>query len=314
MSDGAVHEQEKRWVSVSGIRLANAPTSWGIEKPSDPAYPSWERVLEEMAEAGYEGTELGPYGFFPSEPEALSEALSARGLSLVGGSVMRPFHVASERSSIVELARRTVTLLSSQGARFLVLIVDWTPDRVATAGRSDVAPRLDDAGMRELARTVTEVGHVAREAGVVPVLHAHAGTYCEFPDELDRVRSALEPGLVKVCVDTGHAVYGGFDPVSLLEELGDDLAYVHLKDVNPAVLDEVRSKGLSFWEAYSAGIFCPLGQGVNDFKAIREVLAEVGYTGWATVEQDADPSGSSDPLRDARASRAHLVSCGWVEA
>jgi inosose dehydratase len=299
---------------MSGIRLANAPTSWGIEKPTDPSYPSWERVLSEIAEAGYEGTELGPYGFFPTDPGELSDALARRGLSLVGGSVMRPFHLEAERASIVELARRTVALLSTQRSRFLVLIVDWTPDRVATAGRSDVAPRLDQGGFSTLVRTMNEVAHVAREGGITPVLHAHAGTYCEFPDELDRVRSALEPGLVKVCVDTGHAIYAGFDPVALLADLGDDLAYVHLKDVNPAVLAEARAKGLSFWEAYSAGIFCPLGQGANDFKAIRQVLGDLGYEGWATVEQDADPNGGSDPLRDARASREHLSSCGWTEA
>jgi len=297
---------------MSSLRIANAPTSWGIEKADDPTYPRWEQVLDEMAEAGYDGTELGPYGFFPTEPQVLGEVLKRKGLCLVAGTVMRHFQDQNTAAETVMLAVETSKLLATQGAQFLVLIAAFDDLRVRTAGRSVDAPRLDDGSFAAFVETLSRVAEAARAEGIVPVLHAHVGTYCEFPDELDRLRSALEPGLAKVCVDTGHAMWAGFDLLAILGELGDDLAYVHLKDVNFEVLERTRREKMSFWEAYSAGVFCPLGQGVNNFVSIREKLAEVGYSGWVTVEQDADPAGTSIPLYDATASLAHLRACGWM--
>ncbi len=128
------------------LKLANAPTSWGIERPSDDSYPSWRRVMDEIAQAGYEGTELGPYGYLPTDAPALRSELASRGLRLTAGTVMQPFHIAEEMQRTLQLSEDICRLLSTQGAPYLVLIPAIVPEREATAGRSESAPRLGRAG------------------------------------------------------------------------------------------------------------------------------------------------------------------------
>jgi inosose dehydratase len=293
------------------IRLANAPTSWGIEKPSDPSYPPWQQVLDEIALAGYEGTELGPYGFMPTDPRRLADELAARNLIPVAGTVMQPFHSAAATKEIMELARVTASLLQSVGARYLVLIAGWSPERVATAGRAKAAPRLDDEAFSAFASTLGELGALAADHGLVATVHPHAGTYLEFADEIERCEETVRAAGLKYCIDTGHVRYAGMDPLRLLKDLGPDVAYVHLKDLDLSILERARAEGLGFWEAYSAGIFCVPGTGVNDFGRLRGLLDRLGYEGWATVEQDAAAGGGRVALEGARAALAHLASTGW---
>jgi inosose dehydratase len=292
------------------ITIGNAPTSWGIERPSDPTYPSWETVLDEVALSGYTGIELGPLGFFPTDPATLRDALDARGLQLSAGVLMEVLHDPSTTDEVVAKAEQIASLLEGLACTRLVTITSWTPGRMATAGRPTAAERLGKQEFATLCDTVHAIADVAGQRGVRVAFHPHAGTGIEFEDEVDHLLDSTDPTLVGLCVDTGHAAYARTDPIALLDRYGERVTHVHLKDVDPRVLVAVDAEALGFWEAYARGIFCPLGRGLVDFRAVAETLARVGYQGWATVEQDASPTGDSVPLEDARASRAHLRAVG----
>lgn len=296
------------------LKLANAPASWGVEPPDPPQNPPWQRVLEEIARSGYSGTELGPFGYLPTTPGELARGLRDHGLSLAAGFVMEPFGDSGRHDAIDEIARRTCDLLQAAGARTLILIDAVSPDRVATAGRSDAALRLDHAESAVLVEGLTRVAEIARAAGVTAAIHPHVGTHIEFEDEVDRVLADLDPELVGLCPDTGHSIYAGIDPVALLRRHADRLAYVHFKDIDLARLAAARSERLTFYEAVGRGIFRPLGEGSVDFAAVAERLSEVGYAGWATVEQDRLPDDSSTPVDEARRSLAYLQKLGLTDS
>lgn len=296
------------------IRIANAPASWGLEPPDPAQDPPWQRVLEEIARAGYTGTELGPFGYLPTDPAALVAGLREHRLSLAAGFVMETFGNPAARETIEHTARRTCELLRAGGAQTLILIDAVAPERLGTAGRTDAAPRLDDEGWASLIDGLRAVAEIARASGLAAAIHPHVGTHIEFEDEVDRALADLEPDLVGLCADTGHSTYAGIDPVALLRHHGDRLAYVHFKDIDLARLNRARAEQLTFYEAVARGIFRPLGEGSVDFAAVAERLADVSYTGWATVEQDRLPDGSSAPVDEAQRSLSYLREIGLADS
>jgi inosose dehydratase len=296
------------------FRLGNAPTSWGVEKDVLENRPSWSTFLDDVSGCGYEGVELGPLGFLPTDPAVLAAELRARSLSLTAGYVMGPMHTTSGREELLAEGKQVLDLLGEVGASHLVIIGGIVPERAATAGRTEAAPRLDESAFSVELETVHRLGEMAARRGVRAGLHPHAGSYLEFDDEVDRLLEASDPALVGLVLDTGHFAYAGMDPVAKIREHRDRLSYVHLKDIDPEVLANCRQHAVGFWDAYRAGVFCVLGSGLNDFGAVGDALSEVGYDGWLTVEQDADPAGSSDPRRDAIANLELLRSVGLASA
>lgn len=296
------------------IKIANAPASWGLEPPDPPQDPPWQRVLEEIARSGYAGTELGPFGYLPTHPDELVAGLRESGLSLAAGFVMESFPHRGSHEAIEQTARRTCELLQAGGARTLILIDAVSPDRLGTAGRSGDAPRLGDAEWAVLVDGLRRVAEIARASGLTAAIHPHVGTHIEFEDEVDRVLADLDPELVGLCADTGHSTYAGIDPVALLGRHADRLAYMHFKDIDLARLAAAREAQLTFYQAVARGIFRPLGDGSVDFAAVAERLGEVGYAGWATVEQDRLPDDSSTPVEEARRSLAYLRDIGLAES
>jgi len=288
------------------IRLANAPVSWGImevEGWSPPLAPP--AFLDELAGAGYEATELGPYGYLPTDPAVLRDELSRRHLSLISAFV--PLRL-KEPGADLEPARKVARLLATLGAKHLVLADDMWPEREAIAGRTaESAVRLNEADWAALASNVDAAARVAGEFGLRCVFHHHAGTYIETPKEIARL---LESTSVDLCLDTGHAVYGGGDPVELVKRWGARVQYLHLKDIDPSRLDEARRRGLGFLDAVRAGVFCELGRGCVRFPDLFAGLDRIGYDGWAVVEQDVDAAASNavPPAAAARASRDYLLS------
>ena len=290
------------------IRIANAPNSWGIEDPADPANTPWPQVLDEAAAAGYSGIELGPAGYLPEEPAALRRELDARELELVAGFVFASLHTPEGAAEAVEQARATCRLLAACGARHLVVGQDFTPDRERSAGRREDAAALGEPGWAVLTAAVHAIARVARgEHGIVPCFHPHAGTYVEFEPEIERLIAATDPELVSLCIDTGHCAYAGVDPVELYRRHSDRVAYFHLKDLRP---EPLRAAPLSWAQAVAAGVFCPLGEGVVDFEALRDALDEHGFEGWGTVEQDRLPADTGSTAKEAAASLRHLRAVG----
>ena len=294
-------------------RVGNAPTSWGVERPDGAGNPPWSRFLDEVAAAGYQGVELGPYGYLPTDPEALSSALADRGLALTGGYVLGEFWRRSEHAETLAHATRVCSLLRSQGAHYLVLISAIVTERTRTAGRSEHAERLDPADAQQLAATVGLLADIASDYGLVAGIHPHAGTHLEFEDEIDRVLDRRHAAACGLVIDTGHLSYAGMNPASFTAARVDRVRYVHAKDIDATVLSRMLAAQADFWEAYSAGVFCVLGTGAVDFASVRDVLHGIGYDGWLTVEQDADPSGRSVPLTDAQRSLSFLRERGLAQ-
>lgn len=294
------------------IQIGNAPCSWGVEFPNDPRNPAWRTVLKQCAEAGYTGIELGPVGFMPEDPAILAEALDEHGLELIGGVVFRAFHDAAQWDDVMDGAVRTCKALVAHGAKHLVLIDSISPRRAPTAGRASEAEQMDLAewtAFRDRIATVAKLG--AEEYGLTVGIHAHAAGFIDFEPELERLLDEVDEKILKICFDTGHHSYAGFDPVAFMKRHIDRISYMHFKDIDPKVKADVIANRTGFYDACGQGIFCNLGQGDVDFPAVRQILLENGFEGWCTVEQDCDPLLDPDTLGDATANRTYLQSIGF---
>jgi inosose dehydratase len=296
---------------LSSIKLANAPVSWGVDYADDPKNPAWQTVMNEISEAGYTHTELGPFGYYPTDPSRLADEFRQRGLKVVAGFVFQPLHDPAEAERVLAVAKSTVDLLSAVGGDRLVTIDHISDQRMATAGRSDLAERLDDARFRHMVDLVDRIADMALEKGVTPVIHQHAGCYIEFEDELDRMLEALDPEKVGICIDTGHMSYAGIDPVAYYNRHAQRTKYFHFKDIDREIHRRVLDEKVPFLDAVAQKVFAPLGQGVVDWPGLAAAMRDNGYSGAATIEQDIDPTVSLDPLADARASLAYLRSVGF---
>ncbi|WP_299372916.1 TIM barrel protein [uncultured Tateyamaria sp.] len=294
------------------IKIGNAPCSWGVEFADDPRNPAWRKVLQENADAGYTGIELGPVGFMPEDPAVLGDALEEFGQELVGGVVFRPFHDPAAWDDVMDGSVRTCAALKAHGAQHLVLIDSISERRAPTAGRVAEAEQMDAAewaAYRDRIATIARMG--AEEYGLTVGIHAHAAGFMDFEPELERLLDEVDESILKICFDTGHHSYAGFDPVAFMKRHMPRISYMHFKDIDPKVKADVIAKRTGFYDACGQGIFCNLGDGDVDFPAVRQVLLDHGFDGWCTVEQDCDPAGDTSPVDDAKLNRTYLQSIGF---
>ena len=294
------------------IRIGNAPCSWGVEFAGDPRNPTWRTVLAECADAGYKGIELGPIGFMPEDPAVLADALAEHDLALIGGVLFRPFHDPAQWDEVRAAAVRTCKSLVAHGAQHLVLIDSISPRRAPTAGRASEAEQMDNpewAAFRDRLTSVARMG--VTEYGLTVGIHAHAAGFIDFEPELERLLDEVDESLLKICFDTGHHSYAGYDPVAFMRRHVDRISYMHFKDIGSVVKARVIAERTGFYDACGQGIFCNLGNGDVDLPAVRQVLLDAAFDGWCTVEQDCDPSLDVRPIDDARANREYLESIGF---
>ncbi|MEM6491565.1 MAG: TIM barrel protein, partial [Pseudomonadota bacterium] len=242
------------------IQVGNAPCSWGVEFADDPRNPTWRSVLKDCAAAGYTGIELGPVGFMPEDPGELGEALSQHGLELIGGVVFRAFHDPSAWEDTLDATHRTARALKAHGARQLVLIDSISPRRAPTAGRAAEAEQMDAAEWAGFRDRIVEAARIGTEDyGLTVGIHAHAAGFMDFEPELERLLDEVDEAILKICFDTGHHSYAGFDPVDFMKRYAPRISYMHFKDVDPAVKADVIAKRTGFYDACGQGIFCTLG-------------------------------------------------------
>lgn len=295
------------------ITIGNAPCSWGVEFAQDERNPHWQTVLKECAEAGYTGIELGPVGYMPEDPVELGEALEQHGLTLIGGVVFRAFHDPAQWEDVLDGARRTCEALTAHNAKHFVLIDSISPRRAPTAGRAGEAQQMDDtewAAYRDRLVTIAKMG--AEEYGLIPELHPHAGGFMDFEPEVERFLNEVDASVMKLCIDTGHCTYAGFDPVAFMKRHMDRITYVHFKSTDPKIKAQAIANRTGFYDACGQGIFCNLADGEVDFPGVRQLLLDTGYEGWCTIEQDCDPTLDPDPVGDAKANREYLQSIGFA--
>ncbi|BBZ03655.1 inosose dehydratase [Mycolicibacterium chitae] len=284
------------------MKIAGAPISWGVCE-----VPGWghqlqpDRVLAEMRRAGLSATELGPDGFLPADTDELTSLLDGFGLACVGGFVPVVLHDA-DHDPVEDLAG-PLNSLAAAGAGVVILAA-----ATGTAGY-DSRPELDEAQWATVLSNLDRLSAAAAQRGIKAVLHPHVGTMVENHAEVQRV---LAGSGIPLCLDTGHLLIGGTDPLELTRTAPDRIEHAHLKDVDAALCAKVQSGEMTYTEAVAAGIYVPLGAGDVDITGIVKLLEDNGYDGWYVMEQDsildAEPADDDGPLGDVLASVAYLQS------
>jgi inosose dehydratase len=281
------------------MKIAGAPISWGVcEVPGWGCQLSPPRVLGEMREVGLAATELGPEGFLPSDPDELTALLESYGLSCVG--TFAPVLLHDARHDPLPDIAGPVDALVASGANVLVLAAATGTDGY------DSRPTLDDDQWATLLDNLDRLAAAAAKRGVLAVLHPHVGTMVETRSDVDRVLAGSQ---IKLCLDTGHLLIGGTDPLQLAREVPGRIAHAHLKDVDAALAARVQSGELTYTEAVREGMYTPLGGGDVDIAGIVTTLRSNGFDGWFVMEQDTileDEPTDEGPVRDVRASVAYM--------
>jgi len=277
--------------------IGNAPCSWGINYPTGNSF-TWQQYLDEVAAAGYRGTELGPFGFLPKDPTLLTSELDKRGLTMIGATHVHTFGDASTADILMETLRELAPLLVDLQAKHLVIMDEsnWYP-----AGKEGV---LDAAGWQALTSMVRDAQTLVEgEYGLKLSFHPHVGTGVELEDQIDRLLAETN---IDLCFDTGHHAFWGQDPLAYMQKVWGRIAYMHLKNVNGAVRQLVLDGEITVAQSYGEGVMCPLPDGVVDIQAVMRFLAAQGYDGPVVVEQDVAADATETPLQLAARNLAYM--------
>ncbi len=300
------------------LKVGNAPCSWGtleFEEAKGGEQIGFSRMLDELADTGYTGTELGDWGFMPTDPSALAAELSRRGLVMLGAFVPVAMKDESAHAAGVENAVKTARLLAAVATDpkpYLVLADNngTVPLRTLNAGRVTPDMGLTGDEWNTFAKGANRVASaVMAETGLRTVFHHHCAGYVETHEEIERFLDLTDPRCIGLVFDTGHYVYGSgnSDVLDGLNAFRDRIWYIHFKDCQPEVAATARGRGWDYFKALQHGVFCELGKGCVDFPAVLRWLKKTGYTGYTLVEQDILP-GMGNPADSARRNREYLRS------
>ncbi len=296
------------------IRVANAPCSWGIlEFELQGKAAGYRQVLDEMRATGYQGTELGDWGFMPTDPKVLRRELAARQLQLLAAFVPVDLSNPQAHAEGEATALRTARLLAAVAESPFIVLADYNgsnPIRTRNAGRIRPEHGLTAQQWERFAQGVTRIAAAVRgQTGLRTVFHHHCAGFVETPAEIETLLDLTDPELVGLCFDTGHYAFGGGDPVAGVRKHAGRIWHFHFKDHDPAVAARSRAEGWDYFESVRHGIFCELGKGNVDFPAVVAELEKAGYNGWGVVEQDVLP-GMGSPKESAARNREYLRRLG----
>jgi inosose dehydratase len=293
----------------SHVRLGTAPDSWGVWFPDHPDQIPWDRFLDEATAAGYTWIELGPYGYLPTDPEQLRDELGTRGLQLSGGAVFAALHRGPDGlKQAIENCRQEAELLTALGAEHLILLPEGYSDLDGSINQPKqlTADQWESltTGMSALAEACAD------DFGVQLDFHSHADSHVGTQQEITRLLEDTDPSVVQLCLDTGHVAYYGGDNLAIVRAFPERIGYVHLKQVNPAVLQQVAEEGLGFAEAVRRGVMVEPPLGVPDMAPLVDELNRLGIPLFGIVEQDLFPCAVDVPFPIATRTRQFFNACG----
>ncbi|MCK6579452.1 MAG: TIM barrel protein [Anaerolineae bacterium] len=296
------------------LKVANAPCSWGVIEGIEGERYDYVRVLNEITATGYAGTELGDWGFMPTDPAALTHELASRRLDLLASWVSVKLHDASQHQQSADDCVRTAKLLAAVGGANNLIVLGndpyADPMRTRHAGRVTPDMGMGDAQWKVFAKGADYVARrVMDESGLRTVFHHHVGTWIETPAETQRLMEMTNPDILGMVFDTGHWRFAGGDEVQGVHQFKDRIWHVHFKDHEPNVARRSRENEWDGPTSVGHGVFCELGRGDVRFPAVRDALKQIGYDGWIVVEQDVLP-GMGTPKESAQRNRDYLKSLG----
>lgn len=293
---------------TEGLRIGTAPDSWGVWFADHPRQTPWDRFLDEVAEAGYHYIELGPYGYLPTDPERLRDELAERDLELSGGTIFTGFHKGADQwDRAWKQVSDVATLVGALGAEHIVVIPDlWRSDLTGEALESRT---LDDEQWKALAAGHDRLGKaLAEEYGIKQQFHSHADSHVGTTGEVERLLAETDPRYVNLCLDTGHFAYYGGDNVALMQRHPERIGYLHLKQIDPALIWEVLKNDTPFADAASAIMVEP-PNGIPDFAPVIEAALGINPDLFAIVEQDMPGCDIDLPAGIATRTRQHIFGC-----
>jgi inosose dehydratase len=293
---------------VSRITLGTAPDSWGVWFPNDPEQVSAERFLAEVVEAGYEWIELGPYGYLPTDPAELQDQLDAHGLQVLAGTVFEHLHRPDSWDDVWTQVTNVAALTQAVGGKHIVVIPEvWrhhkTGDPVEDRELTEEQWAQMTSGLDELGRRILD------EYGLRVQFHSHADSHVGYQPEIERLLESTNPEWVNLCFDTGHIAYYGGDCLELIQQYPERIGYLHLKQVNPMIVEKVLDKDLSFPEAVRMGAMIEPPLGIPHMPPVLEAVASLGRDIEGIIEHDLYPCPPDLPLQIAKRTKTYLGSC-----
>jgi inosose dehydratase len=298
--------------STARLRLGTCPDSWGVWFADDPLQTPWDRFLDEVADVGYEWLELGPYGYLPTDPARLADELGRRGLKVAGGTMHghSGLHRASDWPDIVRATRKVAELTAAVGAEH-VIFVPVPGYRDDKTGAYLEKAELDDDAWRTLIRATNELGKVvSQEYGVRLQFHPHADSHVERQEQTERFLGETDPRYVSLCLDTGHLAYRHADSVAIIRSYPDRIGYVHIKQMDPAIVEIADRDDLAFGQAVGMGASCEPPGGEPDIESVTKALLELDRDLFVVVEQDMYPVDFDKPKPIAQRTYNYLRSVG----
>jgi len=284
----------------NSVQLAIAPIAWtNDDLPELGGHISFEQCIDEMADAGFTGSEIG--NKYPRDPDVLKPALEQRGLQISSAWFSTFFSEEGRSSETVDKYVEHMNFLKAMGAR-VVNVCECGHCVQMGSGHVFDRPEYSDKQWQQVAQGLNLIGEIALENDMINAYHYHMGTMVQNLEETDRLMELTDPGLVHLLLDTGHAHYAGDDPLSIVQKYGPRIKNVHLKDIRQEILDMVHSRKMSFLDSVKAGVFTVPGDGCIDFSPIFKALAEKGYQGWFVVEAEQDPD-KANPQEYAKMAR-----------
>jgi inosose dehydratase len=292
------------------LHLGTAPDSWGVWMPGgDPLQTPWERYLEEVHEAGYRYSELGPFGYLPTDPGIVRDEFARRGLTLTGGTVFVALHKGPDALAKAKAdCDAEMAVIGPNGARHVVILPEGYTDM---DGKLTARPTLSDDEWDSLTTGMSELGrYLADEHDAVLVFHTHADSHVGTQAEITRFLDTTDPETVQLCLDTGHVAYCGADNLKLIADYPDRIQYVHLKQVDPALRARAREEQLGFAPAVRLGVMVEPPLGEPDMPSLLAALAALDRDLYCIVEQDMYPCAFDAPLPIAVRTQQYFKTCG----